>query len=80
MFWRVKAGIRRPRKLVENIFGIIRASVEWQRLYDKLPEPKCEAEVPVGDVEIHCRIRSGLIDAGLTVKDLSIDVDDYKGY
>ena len=45
-----------------------------------MPEPKCEAEVPVGDVEIHCRIRSGLIDAGLTVKDLSIDVDDYKGY
>ena len=54
--------------------------VEWQRLYDKLPEPKCEAQVPVGDRTLHRQLKNELEIAGLIVKEISIDLNEFLLY
>ncbi|MDG6999189.1 MAG: methyltransferase domain-containing protein [Nitrososphaerota archaeon] len=80
VLWELEAGLRRPYKLFENAVGKIRASIEWPKLYKRLPSPKVEGEVPVGDINVQQRLRKQLVSEGLIVKDLAIDIEDFNVY
>ena len=80
VLWKLRAAMRRPGKLKENFLGTLRSSLMWDSLYRSLPEPKISGEVPVGDPQMHIVVKDQLIKAGIVVKDLRIDMRNYKSF
>ncbi len=80
VLWQLKAASRRPRKFLENIVGLITGVIAWRKIYDSLPFPKVEGEVPVGDLGIHNVVKSQLIQEGISIKELQIDVAEFRQF